>query len=305
MSTALAAVTEAMPQFQRIAQKNPLVVWEKESQFATQAIQKNSKLQACIPRTIQDAVINVAAIGLTLNPADKYAYLVPEYNKELSGNECQLRISYVGLIKIATDTGAIKWAKAEVVKENDVFEYLGPCAPPKHSMNPFDERGATIGVYCIAKTNEDDFLVDVMDRATIDQIRKCAKFDTVWNSWFDEMAKKAIIKRASKQWPKTEKSSALHEAIQVINKAEGSDFDNLQHLQDTADYIIEHIGKEDELAVGEAWCEATDEEKRQLWVAKSKGGFFTQEQKKYIRVAILAYKQAGQVIEGELAGEIS
>lgn len=290
-------VHDVMPRFTKIAANDQSVIWEKESQFALQAIGKNPALAKCDPYTVQDAIINVAAVGLTLNPADGYAYLVPESNK------CSLRISFKGLVKAATDTGAIEWVKAEIVKEADKFEYRGPCELPVHNMNPFGERGATMGVYCIAKTNGGEFLVDVMARDEIDKIKDCAKTKNVWNNWPDEMAKKAIIKRASKQWPKTDKSGSFHKAIEVTNDAEGADFDAVTSLQETADYIIEHIEKDDVIAVGEAWAETTDDEKSKLWVAVSKGGYFSSKQKKYIRQAIAAYHEANSVIEGQITDE--
>lgn len=215
-------VKEVMPQFNKIAVREKKVDWQAESQFAIQAIQKNKYLAECVPYTVQNAIINVAAVGLTLNPADGYAYLVPEYNKDLGHKECQLRISFKGLVKVATDTGAIAWVKAEVVKENDTFTYKGINELPEHIMTPFGDRGATVGVYCVAKTNEGEYLVDTISKAEIDQIRACAKFDAVWSQWYDEMAKKAVIKRASKQWPKTTSSDRLHKTIEVINEVEGS-----------------------------------------------------------------------------------
>ncbi len=216
-------INEVMPKFNEIALHTKAVLWKAESQFAIQAIQKSKQLAACVPYTVQNAVINVAAVGLTLNPADGYAFLVPEYNKDLGQKECQLRISFKGLIKVATDSGAISWVKAEIVKEKDTFEYRGISEPPKHIMQPFGDRGATTGVYCVAKTNDGEYLVDTMPKSEINLIRKCAKFDTIWATWFDEMAKKAIIKRASKQWPRTDKSSALNKAVEVITETEGSD----------------------------------------------------------------------------------
>jgi len=293
-------VYEAMPEFCRIARQTSSVKWEQESHFAVQALQKNIRLSECLPHTIQNALVNVAAVGLTLNPADGYAYLVPEYNKELKQKECQLRISFKGLTKVATDTGAISWVKAEVVKKNDTFEYRGIAEMPVHNMNPFSDRGETIGVYCVAKTPSGEYLVDAIDMDGLSKIRSCAKTDMVWAQWFDEMAKKAVIKRAAKQWPKTNASSTLHAAIDVINKTEGSDFDEFQKLEDTANYIIDHIVKDDQYAVGEAWVETTDKEKEYLWKAKTKGGYFTKSEKDYIRDAIRAYHKSNEEpIEGE------
>jgi len=221
-NTSLQLVNAVQGKFVQIAQEHGLVTWQKESQFALQALQTNGTLATCAPETIQNAIINIASVGLTLNPADGYAYLVPEYSKANSRNECQLRISFKGLIKLATDTGAIKWVKADVVKAADTFEYRGLNEMPEHKMNPFSDRGESIGVYCVAKTNEDEYLVDMAPWAEVMKAKEAAKTKMVWDKWPDEMAKKFIIKRASKQWPKTEKSAALHNAIDVINQVEGS-----------------------------------------------------------------------------------
>ena len=219
-------IVETMqPKFNEIACKNNLVRWAEESQFAIQSIQKNNKLASCQVHTVQNAIINVAAVGLTLNPALGYAYLVPEGVKQ--GNqyvqECMLRVSFKGLLKIATDSGSIKWAKAEVVKENDQFTYRGPCEMPMHEMQPFSDRGKTVGAYCVAKTHDDDYLVDIMGADEIQKIKSAAKTDYVWKAWPDEMTKKAIIKRASKQWPKTDREDRFDLAVAAVNELEGSE----------------------------------------------------------------------------------
>lgn len=218
------------PRFNEIANRNQLVTWAEESQFALQAIQKNDKLASCVVATVQNAIINVAAVGLTLNPALGYAYLVPEAVKTKGAdgrdvwvNECMLRVSFKGLMKIATDSGSIKWVKAEIVKANDTFTYNGPCEPPVHAMQPFSDRGKTVGVYCIAKTCDGDYLVDIMSAADIAKIKAAAKTKNVWDQWEDEMAKKAIIKRASKQWPKTDRENRLDQAVAVLNEYEGGE----------------------------------------------------------------------------------
>lgn len=219
-------VEKVAPKFNEIASRTKLVTWAEESQFAIQAIQKNEKLAQCLPHTVQNSVINVAAVGLTLNPALGYAYLVPEGVKQADGKyaqECILRVSFKGLMKIATDSGSIMWCKAEVVKESDAFTYHGPCAMPEHVMQPFGDRGKTVGVYCVAKTYDGDYLVDLIDAAELAKIKAAAKTKQVWDSWPDEMAKKAVIKRASKQWPKTDRDDRLDRAVAAINETEGSD----------------------------------------------------------------------------------
>lgn len=225
MSTWVEIIEDAAPRFNKIAKASNLVTWAEESQFVMQAISKNDKLAQCAPVTVQNAIINVAAVGLTLNPALGYAYLVPESEKDAAGkwvSMCNLRVSFKGLLKIATDSGSILWVKAEIVKAADKFTYRGPCELPVHEMDAFGERGAIVGVYCIAKTHQGDYLVDVMSAGEIGKIRGAAKQDGVWSKWPEEMAKKAIIKRASKQWPKTDREDRLDKAVAVLNEYEGS-----------------------------------------------------------------------------------
>ena len=223
--TAYGAVELGQAQFELIASKDKLVSWAEESQFAVQLLNKNTMLQQCAPQSIQESITNVAAIGLSLNPAYGYAYLVPDSIK--AGNQwvkvCQLRVSFKGLVKIAVDSGAIKFVRAEIVKENDTFTYNGPMAAPVHQMNPFGDRGQTVGVYCIAKTPDGEYLTDVMSIEEINKIRAAAKQDGVWSKWFEEMAKKAIIKRSSKQWPLGNGADRFNTAVQVVNDVEGSE----------------------------------------------------------------------------------
>lgn len=96
-------------------------------------------------------------------------------------------------------------------------------------MNPFaTDRGEVVGVYCIAKTASGDVLADVMSRAEIDKIKAAAKTQNVWNSWYEEMAKKAIIKRASKQWPSASSAQRFQETVATINKNEGNVIDVIE-----------------------------------------------------------------------------
>jgi recombination protein RecT len=238
-------IQSAEPHFQEIAKRDNLLTWKAEARFALQAVEKNTALQTCTPETIRGAIINVAACGLTLNPADGYAYLVPEYNKDTGNKECQLRISYKGMIKGATDTGAISWVKAEVVKEGEEFEYNGISEPPVHRIKePFSRnKKQTIGAYVVAQTPTGAYLVDMIDADELTKIQQCAKTQAVWSKWPDEMAKKAIIKRAAKQWPKVEDSSRFHQMIDVVNNYEGGFEEPKKELIGTDDIDVDKVNK--------------------------------------------------------------
>lgn len=199
--------------------------WQAEALYALQACENNPFLGDIAkknPLTIRMSVVNVALIGLSLNPAMQLAFLVPRDGRII------LDISYRGLIKLATDTGSILWAKAELVYEKDQFEYRGPAQTPHHVCDPFStERGEFRGAYCIAKTVDGEILVEVMSAADIFKARDqspayAKKKSGPWVEWFAEMCKKVVIKRASKTWPRTDRR--LHEAIRYLNEEAGEGF---------------------------------------------------------------------------------
>jgi recombination protein RecT len=206
------------------------VNFAQECLFARQQLLKNDftlKTAAKNPNSLQAAILNVAAIGISLNPASTHAYLVPR-----DGAIC-LDISFKGLVKLATDCGAIKYAKAELVYENDHFEWCGPTTPPMHRADPFGERGPIKGGYCLAKMPDGEYMVEVMSVDEINKVRDTSKAFKAgkgpWVDWYAEMAKKTIIKRAYKSWPQTEARQRLDKAVEVLNEHEGMAYTIEEH----------------------------------------------------------------------------
>ncbi len=192
------------------------VTWSKESQFAIQYFQKNdflAKTALSNPTSAQNAIINVAAIGITLNPASKLAYLVPR-----DGMVC-LDISYMGLLHLAQATGSIKWGQCKLVYSNDTYESNGLDTAPTHKYNAFGERGDVVGGYCTVKTSDGDYLTEEMSLTEIRTVEATSKAKNgPWKTFWEEMARKTIVKRASKYWPKAQR---LDTAIHLLNEDEG------------------------------------------------------------------------------------
>ena len=278
--------------------------FQREALFAMQMLAKNDFSMSTAnrnPGSVRMAMLNVASTGLTLNPANGYAYLVPR------DGAIVLDISYKGLIKIATDAGSITWARADLVHEADEFTYHGPAMIPDHKANPFKDRGEVIGAYCIAKTNEGDILTEVMDMAELEKIRSksqayAKKKSGPWAEWFGEMARKTVIKRASKTWPYTDRSEAVAHAIEIANESEGG-YDigeseeekafKRQQIHDAAlgrhfasvQFIKDALAAEepDMYAVTEAWREIPEADQMALWLAPTKGGVFTTREREAIK----------------------
>ncbi|QXO64415.1 recombinase RecT [Morganella morganii] len=221
MSTSIIEFVQQQETLFSSALTEQTITWAKESQFAIQAFQKNDKLaEAALKNqaSAQNAIINVAAIGITLNPASKLAYLVPR-----KGEVC-LDISYMGLLHLAQATKAIIWGQCKLVHEKDVYESNGLELPPTHKYNAFGERGAVIGGYCTVKTTEGDYLTEEMTLEDIKAVEATSKASNgPWKTFWEEMARKTIVKRASKYWPRRER---LDQAIEYINTdaGEGNDF---------------------------------------------------------------------------------
>lgn len=207
--------------------------FDREAEFALQSLYGNDyamKIAMQNRQSVINAVVNIAAIGISLNPAKRQAYLVPR-----DGKIC-LDISYMGLMDLAIDSGSIRWAQAELVCEEDSFALNGFDKPPAHSYDPFcTDRGEVVGVYVVVKTADGDYLTTTMGRQEIDgimnrsQSMKSGK-SSPWKTDWGEMAKKTVVKRAYKYWPKTER---LDTAIHHLN-TEGGEGLALPASQSTA-----------------------------------------------------------------------
>lgn len=185
------------------------ISWEKEKQFAIQAFQGNKFLfdtASKNPSSLQNAIINVASIGISLNPANKHAYLVPR-----DGKVC-LDISYMGLMHLAMSTGSILWGQCKLVHSNDTYTNNGLDKSPTHSYSPFGDRGNVVGAYCTVKTCHGDYLTDEMALEDIVNIQNSSKAKNgPWKTHWNEMARKTVVKRASKYWPSIDRlSNAIH-----------------------------------------------------------------------------------------------
>lgn len=226
----------AAERFTRNAPKS--IRFENEKGYAVQLLQNNSYLMQVAqesPHSLLQAMTNVAAIGLSLNPAKKQAYLITRTIKE--GNQYKSKIflepSYVGLCDLATMSGAIEWVQANAVHEKDTFVDNGPGAKPTHTYQAFSkDRGAIVGVYAVAKTRSGDFLTTVMDADKINAVRARSEAYKAfverqkgnggpWVTDYEEMAKKSCVRNAFKMWPKTQEMERLENAVMLSNDNEG------------------------------------------------------------------------------------
>ncbi len=230
LDTAQKIILPFEPDFTK-ALSDQSIKFAQELNFACQALTSNSYLSGIAttnPTSLRNAIVNVAAIGISLNPASKLAYLVPR-----DKSVC-LDISYMGLMHIAQQSGAVKWCQSDIVRRMDTFRRQGIAAEPLHEYDSFaTDRGDIVGVYSVVKTDDGDFLTHTMRIADVFNIRdrssawiaftKDSSKRCPWVTDEEEMVKKTCVKQASKYWPRRER---LDNAIQYLNTelGEGIDF---------------------------------------------------------------------------------
>lgn len=175
---------------------------ERFTRIALSAVSNNAKLASCTPQSFLAAMMNAAQLGLEPNTPLGQAYLIPY------GGVCQFQIGYKGLIDLAYRSGEVKMIDAQVVYENDEFEYeLGMDPVLKHKPARTN-RGKPIYYYATFKLVNGGQGFQVMSyEDVLDHAKKYSKSFSSgpWKTNFDEMAKKTVLKKLLKYAPlKTE-----------------------------------------------------------------------------------------------------
>lgn len=202
---------------------------KREISFAIQSINKSVQLQKCSRESLMQAVLNVSNVGLTLNPAAKEAYLIPRWSSLTKSNEASLEPSYIGLVKLLTDTGSVKAMVCQLVHASDTFEIdlANNTSPVIHKPNLSNRQKEIIGVYALATLSDGTRQVEWMELSEVEDIRersetykafKAGKIQScTWASDFGEMMRKTVIKRIYKYLPRTEKAAFLDRAVDLDN----------------------------------------------------------------------------------------
>lgn len=187
----------------QIAKALPSVLTpERFSRMVLTALSKTPKLAECTPASFVGSMLTAAQLGLEPNTPLGQAYLIPYKN------ECQFQIGYKGLLDLAYRSGEFKCIYAEMVYENDEFDFqLGLDAELKHKP-ALKERGKATWVYAVYKLKNDGYSFKVM---SVDEVIAYAnKYSKTfkngpWQTDFEAMAKKTVLKQLLKYAPlKTE-----------------------------------------------------------------------------------------------------
>ena len=248
--------------------------FDKEAQFALQILGGSDFMMGVAMsnrQAVENAITNIAAIGISLNPAKKQAYLVPRKSK--GAMMVCLDISYMGLIDLAVASGSILWAQANIVREHDNFIVNGFDKPPTHGHDPFagtEARGKIKGAYVVVKTSDGEYLTHTMDIESIYSVRDRseswkafkdgkAKSGGPWASDEGEMIKKTVVKQAYKYWPKTDRSGRVDEAIHHLNTEGGEGLESINTgnkypADKLQEWIKQAVGAKTEVDLSTLWA---------------------------------------------------
>jgi recombination protein RecT len=108
-----------------------------------------------------------------------------------------------GILKKVRNSGELLSISAYVAYSNDEFEYsLGDEERITHRP-ALDDRGRPRLVYAIAKTKDGGIYREVMTVAEVEKVRAVSRAKNAgpWKDWWDEMARKTVLRRLSKRLP--------------------------------------------------------------------------------------------------------
>ena len=184
---------------------------ERFTRITLSALSTNPKLQECTPQSFLGAMMTAAQLGLEPNTPLGQAYLIPRYNGKTGTQECSFQLGYKGLIDLAYRSGEIIMVGAYTVYSNDEFEVTLGLDPNVVHKPAKGQRGEPIAFYAVWKGKNGGCGFEVM---SMDEVKAHAKkfsdaykkgWSSPWESNFEEMAKKTVLKKCLKYAPlKTE-----------------------------------------------------------------------------------------------------
>lgn len=195
----------------------PQIPVEKFIRTTLTAVQMNPELLAADRRSLLGAAMKAAQDGLMMDGREA----APVIFNTKEGKKVQYMPMIGGILKKMRNSGELASIGAHVVYERDLFDYeLGDDERISHKPFLGEDRGKAIACYAIAKTKDGAIYREVMSVADVEKVRaasRAGKFGP-WVDWWDEMARKTVIRRIAKRLPS---SADLEQVLAHDNEAVG------------------------------------------------------------------------------------
>lgn len=161
------------------------------------ASRRTPALLDCDPKSVVLALAQAAAIGILPNTPTNRAYLIPYKT------ECQLQVSYPGLIELANRTGLVASVKGVAVYKSDEFDIFEGSEARVHHKPAIVNRGTDddiIGAYGMIKFRSGETQFRWLDRVQLDKRKAMSKGKSgPWFDWYKEMTEKTGVKYVLRQ----------------------------------------------------------------------------------------------------------
>lgn len=196
------------------------------------AVQMNEALLYADRRSLFGACMKAAQDGLLPDGREAVLNIYNTKQKIDGRDEWVPTVQYLpmvrGILKTVRNSGQVNHVDAAAVYAKDQFAFKRG-DDPRIEHEPYlgeDDPGLVVAAYIIVKLENGEVHREVMPRRDIEKTRAASKSgdgaNSPWTKWYDQMAIKAVIKRAAKLLPTS--SEALDRVIANDNDAMGFDF---------------------------------------------------------------------------------
>jgi recombination protein RecT len=206
------------PEFERVITDRAMV--DRFLRVALTEIRQNPALMRCTPDSVLGALMTAAQLGLEPGNGLGQAYLVPYRNRQADETVCTFITGYKGLLKLAWQSEQVTSVVAQTVRENDEFDFAYGLEPHLTHKPARANRGDAYAWYAAARIVGGGSVFEVMFREDIERIRtrSRAKDSGPWQTDYDAMARKTVIRQLAKFLPMStafELAAANDEAVRT------------------------------------------------------------------------------------------
>lgn len=202
--------------------------------YALKNSNSGNLLEKCTPESVYNALLDMVTQGLS--PAKTQCYFVPY------GSTVKLTRSYFGTMKVVKQLPEVKDIYAEVIYEGDKFQIKnenGRKVFVSHETDWMNADNPIVGAYCIIEKIDGEKILTVMTKKEIDKSWSKSRNKAVQNEFPQEMAKRTVINRASKQFFNTSDDNDLF--VDAVNRTTENEYGDNRTVKDAE--VIEGEGE--------------------------------------------------------------
>jgi recombination protein RecT len=183
------------------------------------AVKKNPKLMQCTKESLLSSVLASAQLGLDIDSAMGYCYMIPYTNTKANCIEAKFIIGYKGIVELLYRSNHVLKVNSKIVYEKDEFQYEeGVETVLKHVPFISGDAGKRLGTYTVVKLRNGENIVIWVSAKEIEALKQKSGAQEIYleaNDPTGNMWKKAGIRQIIKYIPKQD--------IPVIDKVEKYD----------------------------------------------------------------------------------